>query len=240
MKVINYLVGYKGLNIVQDTECFNFSLDSILLANFVTLRTRTKKIIDLGTGNAPIPLILSTMTNAEIIGVEMQSEIYNLALESIKINNLDKRIEIINADARDIDKYFETDTFDVITCNPPYFKINDESLMNISKHKSIARHELFLNIDDILKISKKLLKNNGIIAMVHRPERMIEIFEKMRQYNIEPKKIRFVYPKENCDCNTILIEGSKNGKPGIKILSPLYVHNDDGNYTDEVLKMFGE
>jgi tRNA1(Val) A37 N6-methylase TrmN6 len=240
MEVINYLVGYKDLKIVQDTDWFNFSLDSVLLANFITLRTTTKNIIDLGTGNAPIPLILSTRTDAKIVGVEIQKAVYDLALKSVQINKLESKIEILNEDVKQIDKIYETDTFDVVISNPPYFKYNGESLVNNDDHKTIARHEVLLNIDDILHVAKKLLKNNGNFGIVHRPERMLEILNKMQQYNIEPKRIRFIYPKENSECNMMLIEGTKNGKAGLKILPPLYVHNSKGEYTKEVRKMFGE
>jgi tRNA1(Val) A37 N6-methylase TrmN6 len=240
MEVINYLVGYKDLKIVQDTDCFSFSLDSVLLANFITLRSTTKKIIDLGTGNAPIPLILSTKTNAKIVGVEIQEEVYKMALKSIQINGLESKIEILNEDVKKLDKLYETDTFDVVVSNPPYFKYNGESLVNGNHHKTIARHEVLLNIDEILRITRKVLKNNGTFGIVHRPERLLEILNKMKQYNIEPKRIRFVYPKENLECNTILIEGTKNGKEGLKILPPLYVRNKKGEYTKEIRKMFGE
>lgn len=240
MEVINYLLGFKDLKIAQNTDWFNFSLDSVLLANFITIRTNTKKIIDLGTGNAPIPIILSTRTNAQIYGVEIQTSVYELALKSIEINNLNEQIKLLNVDVKTIDKLFETDTFDVITSNPPYFKVNGGSLVNENNHKTIARHEVLMTIEDVLRVSKKLLKNNGIIGIAHRPERLLEILNKMRAYNIEPKKIRFIYPKENLDCNMVLIEGTKNGKEGLKILPPLFVHYKDGNYTNEVINMFGE
>lgn len=238
MKVKNYLLGYNDLYIMQNTDMFNFSLDSVLLPNFVTINKNIKKILDIGCGNAPIPLILSTKTNADIIGVEIQKDVYELAQESVKINNLNKQINIINADIKIIANNFETDTFDVITCNPPFFKVNPNSNYNKSDYKTIARHEVTLNLDNIMQISKKLLKNNGVLALVHRPERLIEIIEKMRQNNIEPKKIQLVYPKKDKEANILLIEGSKNGKPGIKFLPPLYSHNENGDYTDEIKKYF--
>lgn len=240
MEVINYLLGFEDLKIVQNTDWFNFSLDSVLLANFITIRTNVRKIIDLGTGNAPIPLILSKKTNAEIYGVEIQESVYQLALKSIQLNHLESQIKLLNDDIKNIDKLFETDTFDVIISNPPYFKINGGSLVNENDYKTIARHEISMTIDDVLCVSKKLLKNNGVLGIVHRPERLLEILNKMRDSNIEPKKIRFVYPKDNLDCNIVLIEGTKNGKEGLKILPPLFVHDNNGNYTDEVKKMFGE
>lgn len=236
---INNLVNYKNIKIIQDKNYFNFSLDSVLLPNFVTLNPNTKMILDLCSGNLPIPLILSTKTNANIYAVELQKEIYNLAKETLKINNLENRIILYNDNAKNMINKFETDTFDLITCNPPYFKYNNTSLINDNIVKSIARHEIEIKIEDIIKISKKLLKNGGSLSLVHRTDRLIEIIELMRQNNIEPKRIRFIYPKENTESNLILIDGRKNGNPGLKILSPLVVHNNDGSYTEEVLKMFG-
>jgi tRNA1(Val) A37 N6-methylase TrmN6 len=137
MEVLNYLLGYPNLKIFQDTDWFKFSLDSVLLANFVSVRSNARKIMDLGTGNAPIPLILSTKTNAQIYGVEIQKDVYDLALKSIQVNSLQDKIKVINEDVKIIDKMFETDTFDVITSNPPYFKINNESLVNNNDRKTI-------------------------------------------------------------------------------------------------------
>ena len=238
MEIINRLLNYKDLKIVQNTDWFAFSLDSVLLANFVTINKNTKNILDLCTGNAPIPIILSTKTNADITCVELQKEIYDLAKKSIEINNLQDKINILNMNVIDLPKKYETDTFDVITCNPPYFKVNEKSNLNDNEIKTIARHEIYLELDEIFSISRKLLKNNGIISIVHRPERLIEIIESMKRNNIEPKKLRFVYPKKNSDCNIILIEGSKNGKTGLKILPPLYVHDEDGKYLDEIQNLF--
>ena len=217
---------------------FSFSLDSVLLPHFVTLNKNINKILDIGCGNAPIPLILSTKTKSKIIGVEIQKEVYDMALESVKINNLENQIKIVNADINDYSKEIETDSFDVVTCNPPFFKYKDTSNINKNDYKTIARHEVKLNLNNIFSISKKLLKNNGVIAIVHRPDRLIDIITEMKNNNIEPKKIRFVYPKKNSDANILLIEGSKNGKPGMKILPPLYSHLDNGEYTDEVKKYF--
>lgn len=238
MEITNRLLNYKDLKIVQNTDWFAFSLDSVLLSNFVTINKNTKKIIDFCTGNAPVPLILSTKTNAKITGVELQKEVYDLAQKSIKINNLEDRIELLNMNIKDLVGMYETDTFDVITCNPPYFKVKEGSNLNKNDIKTVARHEIELNIEDIFSLARKLLKNNGVISIVHRPDRLIEIIEIMKKNNIEPKKIQFVYPKRNAECNTILVEGSKNGNPGLKILPPLYVHDDNGKYLEEIEEMF--
>ena len=237
---INDLVYFKNIKIVQDKDYFNFSLDSILLPNFVEITRKTKKILDMCTGNAPIPLILSTKTDAKIYGVELQKEVYDLAKETIKINNLDNQIELINDNIKNLKKIFDTETFDIITCNPPYFKKKDDSIINENKVKSIARHEIEMELEDVMIISKALLKNEGSLVLVHRTDRLIEIIELMKKHNIEPKRMRLIYPKVNMESNLVLIEGRKNGKEGLKILPPLYIHNDDSSYTSEVLEMFGK
>ena len=238
MEVLNDLLEINNLKIYQDTEIFSFSLDSVLLPNFVTLNKNIKNVLDIGSGNAAIPLILTTKTNAAITGIEIQEKSYNLGKKSIEYNHLEDRITFINQDIKEYSKNIESDTFDTITCNPPYFKVNEESRFNQSDYKTIARHEIKLNLEDLFKIAKKLLKNNGNIAIVHRPERLIDIIEEMRKNNIEPKKIQFVYPGINKESNILLIEGVKNGKPGLKILKSLYSHLENGEYTDEIKEFF--
>lgn len=238
MEVINYLLGFKDYYIVQNTQMFNFSLDSVLLPNFVTINKNVSKILDIGCGNAPIPLILSTKTKAKIIGVEIQKEVFELAKKTVNINNLNEQIEIINADINDIYNQFLPDSFDIITCNPPFFKVKENSHLNKNDYKTIARHEVKLNLDDIFKIARKLLKNNGYIAIVHRPERLLDIIVTMRKYNIEPKRIQFIYPKTNMEANILLVEGTKNGKEGLKILPPIYTHLENGEYTEQIKKYF--
>lgn len=238
MKVTNYLLGYKNLYIVQDTEMFNFSLDSVLLPNFATITKDTKEIIDIGCGNAPIPIILSTKTDANITGIEIQKEVFKLAEESIKINKLDNKIKLINGDINNIYKDFKLGSIDLITCNPPFFKYNKDSKLNESEFRTIARHEKYLNLEQLFNVAKILLKNNGNIAIVHRPERLIDIVECMKKNNIEPKRMQLIYPFKNKEANVLLIEGKKNGNPGLKILPPLYTHNEDGSYSDEVKKFF--
>lgn len=237
-KVKNYLLNYDNMYIIQDTDMFNFSLDSVLLPNFVTINKKTKKILDIGSGNAPIPLILSTLTDAQIMAVEIQKDVYELGKESIKINKLENRIDFINADINELYKEIDTETFDVITCNPPYFKVNESSNLNDSEYKTIARHEIKLDLEKLFKIAKKLLKNKGNIAIVHRPERLSDIVSEMKKNNIEPKRIQFVYPSINSEANILLIEGTKNGNPGVKILPPLISHKQNGEYTEQVKQNF--
>lgn len=239
MKVINDLLGYDDLKIVQNPEWFSFSLDSVLLPNFVTLNKDVKNILDLGTGNAPIPMILSTLTDkANIYGIEIQKDVYEMAKESIEINKLESRIKLINDDMKKLDQYFEANFFDVIVSNPPYFKLEELSKKNEDEHKTIARHEEKINLSELVAIAKKYLNNNGVFAMVHRTDRLIEIIEEMRKNNIEPKKIQLIYPKKNTNSNMVLIEGKKNGKPGLIIKEPLFIHDETGEYLDDIKKLF--
>ena len=239
MRVTNYLLGYKNLKIIQDNEMFNFSLDSVLLPNFVTLNKNITKILDIGSGNAPIPLILSTKTNAKITGVEIQKEVYNMALDSIELNNKQEQIDILNKDINDYYREIETDTYDVITCNPPFFKYVETSNINKNDYKTIARHEVKLNLKELFTIAKKLLKNNGVIAIVHRPERLVDLFYILRQNKLEPKILRVVQPKINKKPNLILVKAIKHGNSFLDVKEPITVYNADGSYTDEIYKIYG-
>ena len=228
----NYIFGYPNLFVYQDDNLFKMSLDSVLISNFVTLKNKGK-ILDIGTGNAPIPLILSKKTDASIIGVEIQTKIYECALKSLELNNV-KNIEIINGDIKELYKSIQSDSFDTIISNPPYFRVTEN--LNEKETLAIARHELCLKLEDIIVISKKLLKNGGNLAIVNRPDRLVETIELMKKHNIEPKMVKFIYPKKGKESNIMLIEGTKNGKKGIKILEPLYVYDDKNEYSKELIE----
>lgn len=237
-EVINYLLAYNNLKIIQRKDMFNFSLDTVLLANFCTITKDVKKIVDFGTNNAAIPLILSRRTNKPIIGVEIQKEAVELAKKNITLNSLDNQIEIVHSDIKE----FVNDSIKVglVVCNPPFFKVDEDSNLNDNEFLTIARHEIKINLEEIIKSAAKILDNRGKFAMVHRPQRMIEILNLMQKYDIEPKRIKFVYPKYNKESHILLVEGIYKGKKGLKIEPPLYAHNNDGSYSDEIKKMFGE
>lgn len=237
MEVINDLLNYNNLKIVQNPNWFNFSLDSVLLANFVKVNNK-QKIIDFCSGNAPVPLFLSTKTKSKITGVELQKPVFDLAVKSIKLNKLEDQIQMINKDVKELSKLYETDTFDLITCNPPYFKYENNDNINNEEIKAIARHEIKLNLEDIFKCAKKILKNNGKIAIVHKTDRLIDIIFYMKNNNIEPKRIQFIYPFLESRSNLVIIEGAKNAKPGLIVEKSIVVHNNDGSYTDEVKNIF--
>ena len=238
MEVKNYLLGYEDMYIYQNTDYFNFSLDSVLLPNFVTLNKSTKKILDIGCGNAPIPLYLTLRTDAHIVGVEVQEESYDLGIRSIKENNLEERIDLHLSNLIDVHEKIGRNNFEIVTCNPPFFKVGDNHI-NPNDRKAIARHEVLATLDDIVKEASILLNPKGRLAMVHRPDRLGEILEVFKKYKIEPKRLRFVYPKIGGDCNHILIEGIKDGSlGGLIVLPPLIVYNEDGVWTEEVIRIY--
>ena len=239
MKVKNRLLNYDMI-IYQNDDWFKFSLDSVLLANFVSINLRCKKIIDLASGNAPIPMLLSNRTKAHIDGIELQNCIYKLGVESIKENNLSNQISLVCGDVREIDKYFDSESYDVVICNPPYFKTNSDGYFNDNDIKRVARHEVMLSLEDVVKSAKYLLRNGGNLAMVHTTSRFIEVINCLKEYNFEPKRIQFIYPKEGSNSDLFMVEASKNGKSNVKILPGLVIHNDDGSYRDNISEMLNK
>lgn len=238
-KKINDLLGYGNLKIVQDKNYFNFSLESILLPNFIKVNKNDNKIIDLGCGNLPMPLIINYLyPEKEIIGIELQKEIYDLAIETLKINNLENKIKVLNIDIKDIKSYFNSESFDIVISNPPYFNKNEQTKINDNKVKSIARHEIAITLEEIIEKASFLLKNKGKFGLVHRTERLDDVIILLKKYNIEPKKIQFIYPKIDKPSNLFLLEGVKNTGKGIKVLKPLIVHDKKNNYSQEIKEIF--
>ena len=214
---INDLFDY-DLKIVQNSDDFKFSLDSILLAEYVETKN-ANKIIDLCSGNAAVSLILSTKTDAKIIGVEYQKEVCELANESIKLNKLDNQIEMINDDVNNYMNYKQLKNADVLVCNPPYFKVNDSSLTNTNEVKSIARHEILVDLEIIIRIASQLLENKKSFYLVHRANRIDEIIILCNKYNINVKKVCLVNTKSNRTCELVLIKAVKGAKFDVKVSS---------------------
>lgn len=236
MNKIHELLGYDRIKIIQNDEMFSFSLDSMLLANFVNTKG-SKNIIDLGTGNAPIPLFLTLKTDAKIIGVEIQKEVYDLACESVKINNFEKQISIINSDIKDIYRTVGANNFDIVICNPPFFKYSKESIINKNDYLTIARHEVLVTIVDIIKEANKLLCNGGKLYLVHRVNRMTEIIKDLEENNFGIKKIQLIYPVKDKDAYMFLLEAKKNRPTDLVIGKPLIVY-ENNEYTEEVKEIF--
>ncbi len=233
---IHELLGYENIKIIQKDDVFSFSLDSMLLANFIDAN-KAQKIIDLGTGNAPIPLFLTLKTNAKIYGIEIQEEPFDLAQRSVELNHLENQITIIKDDLKGIYKKLGANTFDIVCSNPPYFKVSDTSIINKNDTLTIARHEVKANVNDIIEEASKLLVDGGKFYIIHRIERMPEIIKLLENKNFGIKRMQLIYPKEDGNAYMFIIESKKNKKTDLKIIKPLVVHNN-GRYTDEVLKIF--
>jgi len=239
MEVINELLGYENIKIYQRQDMFSFSIDSMLLASFIEIKNTTKKIIDLGCGNAPIPLFLTLKTKAHITGVELQQEVFDLAKKSVEINNFGNQIDIINDNIKDIYKSVGPNTFDIAVSNPPYFKYLPTSNINKNDFLTIARHEVEIKLEDIIVEAKKLLSDGGSLYMVHRCERLTEVTSLLSKHNFGLKRIRFIYPKKDSKSALLfLFEARYNKKADVIIEQPLFVYNNDKDYTEEVLEIF--
>lgn len=226
-----------NLKLIQKKDCFKFGIDSVLISDFADIKSGAK-VIDLGTGSGIIPILLSAKTNAsKITGVEIQSNLVEMATRSVKLNKLENIINIIEYDLKYLDVLYKNKEFDCIVTNPPYFKFGG-GIINENNKKAISRHEIKCTLDDIIKVSSKLLKHNGTFSMVHRPDRLVDIMSTMRKHNIEPKKLRLVYSNINKQACLILISGNKYSRPELKVLPPLYVYNLDGSYSNEINKIY--
>lgn len=233
------LLAYDGLKILQRDDLFKFSIDSLLLGDFVKINPRTKRIIDLGCGLGPVSFYLSLKTNAQIIGVDIQEDVINLANESLKLNQLENQVKFIHGDIREVHQQFETNTFDIVVCNPPFYKSDEIKQQNDLVSLSIARHEVMLDLDALFLATKRLLSNGGMFYFIHRVERMDEIILKMHEQNFVVKRLRFVYTKPGKPAKMLLIEARHNGSLGsLKIEEPLYIYDKDTHYTKEILKIF--
>ncbi|HEO8421918.1 tRNA1(Val) (adenine(37)-N6)-methyltransferase [Niallia sp. FSL W8-0635] len=234
---LDYLLDER-LRIIQSPSVFSFSLDAVLLADFVSIPLKKGKIVDLCSGNGVIPLFLSLRTEGEIIGVEIQERLYDMANRSIQYNHLENKINMIHGDIKEAPSFLGFEKYDAVTCNPPYFKkTNSVEEINLNEHLAIARHELLCTLEDTISVASQLVKQGGKVAFVHRPGRLLDIITLMRANRLEPKRIRFVYPKEGKEANILLVEAIKDGKPDLRVLPPLFVYKDGNNYTDEMGKI---
>ena len=210
------------LEIIQRNDHQNYTLDSRLLSEFCRINRHVKKILDIGTGNGILPLLLSKKSKAEITGIEILEVSAELAVKNIKLNNLEERIHIINGDIKKWEDHFRRDEFDQIITNPPFFKYDsNDGQINELDQLVTARHEYNIKLEEIIEISSKLLKNNAYFTMVHRSERLVEILELLVKYGLEPKRLQFCYTKPGNPAKTLLIEAVKNSEKGLKIEAPI-------------------
>ena len=231
---------FNNLKIIQNNDGFKFGIDSILLSDFAKKIKKDSLVLDIGTGTGVISILLSGKSNAKrFVGIEVQKDVADMAKRSALLNNLENRIEIINDNIKNIEKYFENNYFDVIVTNPPYQK-NNTGLKSEDEKNLISRHEIKCTLDDIIEKSFKVLKDKGDFYMVHRPERLVDILYLMRKNRIEPKELKFVYPKISSKPSLVLIKGVKNAKDFLRVEKPLIIYNEDGTYTKELLNIYGK
>jgi tRNA1Val (adenine37-N6)-methyltransferase len=228
----------KGLKIIQKKDGYRFGIDAVLLSSFADVR-KNDKVIDLGTGSGIIPILISAKTGAKsITGLEIQPDMAEMACRSVRMNDLEEKISIVCGDIKKAAEIFGKSSFNCVISNPPYMN-KGGGLVNPAEMRAISRHEILCTLEDVISAANKLLPPAGRFAMIHRPERIADIICLMRKYSIEPKSMRFVHPSPYKKPGMVLIRGAKNGNAQLKVLEPLYIYNSEGNYTDEINRIYG-
>ncbi len=228
-----------GYKIIQNSKIFCFGMDAVLLCAFSKIK-ENENILDLGTGNGVIPILLAARTKGKhFTGLEIQEINVNMAKRSVEYNHIKDVVDIIQGDIKEASEIFGGASFDVVTCNPPYMNQN-HGLQNPDSHKAIARHELLCTLEDVIREASIVLKPKGRFYMVHRPHRLIEIIEVMKKYNLEPKRMRFVHPFIDKEANMVLIEGIKGANSMLSLEKPVIIYEKQGVYMQEIMDLYNE
>jgi len=228
----------KDYKIIQNTQGFRFGMDAVLLTGFANVQSGENHL-DLGTGTGIIPILLEAKYNGKsYMGLEIQEPFVDMAIRSVKLNKIEDKITIIHGDIKEADKLLPLSSFDVITCNPPYMNMG-KGMTNPSSVKAIARHEVMCDLEDVIRVTSRLVKVGGRFYMVHRPQRLIEIIEILRQYRMEPKRIRMVHSFVDKEATMVLIEAVRYANPLIKVEPPLIIYKAVNQYSNEVLMIQG-
>ncbi len=229
-----------GLRLIQNPNWFCFGVDAVLLADYAAHSIKKgSRVLDLCCGNGIVPLLLSSKSKAEsILGLEIQAPVAEMALRSVKLNNLEDKIQIQTGDLKEAETFFGRSSFQYITCNPPY-KENGGGLQNKTDVTTLARHEILCSLEDIVRVSSIILEPLGKLCMIHRPERLADILCLMRNYQIEPKRLRFVHPYPGKTATMILVEGARQGNPKLFLDPPLYIYEEPGIYSQEINTIYG-
>ncbi|KRM72771.1 tRNA1(Val) (adenine(37)-N6)-methyltransferase [Lacticaseibacillus brantae] len=229
----------RGVKIIQSDHVFAFSLDAVLLAAFAQVK-RHSRVVDLAAGNGAVGLFVAPRTDAPVTLVELQPTLADMAKRSVTLNEF-KHVEVLTTDLANTPDYVAKDSVDVVTCNPPYFKVSPQSETNPNQHLALARHELTTDFETVCRVSADLLKYQGKLFLVHRPDRLAELLSTLNAHQLAPKRIRFVHPKADREANMVLIEAIKAGKPdGIRIMPPVVVYTEDNQYMTEVAQLLGK
>ena len=225
--------------IIQHENAFAFSIDSVLLAYFCSVPKTVGKIIDLGTGNGIIPLLLTERSRVPVTGIERQPELCDMAVRTMTMNEVDGQVTVQQADVRTVRSRYHGDQWSLVTCNPPYFDTSQLAMKNKQEKLANARHEEHGSLEEFVRGAAFLAKQKGKVAMVLRPERLAELLSYYQKYGIEPKRIQFVHPKAERAANIVMVEGIKAGRPGLECLPAIIVYNADGQYTEEFQAYYG-
>ena len=227
-----------GYRIIQDTGCFCFGMDAVLLSGFARVKDGAA-VLDLGTGTGIIPILLEAKTGAShLTGLEIQEDSADMARRSVRLNGLEEKIDIVTGDIKEAESLFDAASFDVVTCNPPYMT-DKHGLTNPNDAKAIARHEILCTLKDVVAQAARLLKPGGNFYMVHRPFRLAEIMVTLREYKLEPKRMQLVYPYVDKEPNMVLIEANRGGRPRMTVEKPLIVFKEPGVYMPEINDIYG-
>lgn len=229
----------KGYQLIQKPKGFCFGIDAVLLSDFAKVR-KGQKVLDLCTGSGVIPILLAAKTEgSQFCGLELQAEYADMAKRSVELNHLEEKVNIVCGDVKDIKELFSTASFQVVTANPPYMT-EHHGLKNIYEPKTIARHEVALSLRDVIAAASYALPQNGSFFMIHKPFRLAEIFKVMKEYHLEPKRMRLVHPYVDKEPTMVLMEGLKGGRERITIEPPLIVYKEPNVYTEEIYKIYGK
>ena len=227
-----------GYRIIQKKKGFCFGMDAVLLSGFAQVK-EGEVAVDLGTGTGIIPILLEAKTNGKhFTGLEIQEEVAEMAGRSVRLNQLEDRVDIVRGDIKEASRLFGKASFDVVTSNPPYMNDN-HGLKNPDLPKAIARHEVFCTLDDVCREASLLLKSGGRFYMVHRPHRLVEIITALKTYKLEPKRMKLVHPFADKEANRVLIEAVRGGKSMMKVEAPIIVYKEPGVYTQEIYDVYG-
>ena len=228
-----------GLKIIQKEKGFRFGVDAVLLSDFAKIR-KNDLVMDFCTGTGVLPILLYGKSHAkEIMGIELQEEFAEMAKRSVALNHIEDKVKILQGDIREEKLLKSLPKFNVVTVNPPYKKENS-GIINEKDALTIARHEVSLNLEEVIRGARTVLKDQGRFYMIHRPERLADILTLMRKYRIEPKRLRMVYPNTKKAPTMVLVEGLRDGGEFLKVEAPLYVDNADGTYSDEIRRIYGD